>query len=274
MTFASDLSSGVERILGLPAGSLAGIRDHRAVADVNERLGGRNLGLLPVADPASFSWAGHWIGIAERPGGARSAVVMFGVPSGPLELEDATLLDGARLVGGYVIAPFNLDLPHDAGAYGRTTTGGIVEAIFTAPTKEAPCLAHELRAAYAGRGLEGDRYARGDGTFSHPERGGQDLTVIAAESIEAMSAEGYELTPAEARRNIVTRGIDIEGLIGQRVLIGDVECRAVRLAEPCAHLQRVTRPGVLRGLVHRGGIRLDVLADGTIALGDEIRPLS
>jgi MOSC domain-containing protein YiiM len=76
---------------------------------------------------------------------------------------------------------------------------------------------------------------------------------------------------ADARRNIVTRGIRLNALVGHRFMIGGVPCYGARLAEPCAHLERLTTRGVLRGLVRRGGIRVDVLGDGELHVGDEIR---
>ncbi len=273
MSFASEVSSSIERILELEPGTLRGITEQRAVADAGEWLSGRNLGLVPVADATTFAWAGHWLGVVERTDASRSALVMFGSPSGPLEPADDAIFATGTLIAGYVIAPLNIHLPHHAGAYGETTGSGIVTAIFTAPAKEAPCLAHDRCRVFAKRGLEGDRYATNSGTFSHPDRSGQDLTLIAAESLAALAERGIELSAAEARRNLVTEGIDLEGLVGQRLMIGSVECFASRLAEPCAHLQRITRSGVLRGLVHRGGIRVDVLTDGEFAVGDQVRPL-
>ena len=69
----------------------------------------------------------------------------------------------------------------------------------------------------------------------------------------------------------MTRGIDLNALVGKRFVIGEVECVGQRLCEPCAHLERLTEPGTLRGLIHRGGLRADVLTDGTLRVGDEIR---
>ena len=273
MSFASEVSSSIERILELEPGTLRGITEQRAVADAGEWLSGRNLGLVPVADATTFAWAGHWLGVVERTDASRSALVMFGSPSGPLEPADDAIFATGTLIAGYVIAPLNIHLPHHAGVYGATTGSGTVVAIFTAPAKEAPCLAHDRCRVFAKRGLEGDRYATNSGTFSHPDRSGQDLTLIAAESLAALAESGIELSAAEARRNLVTEGIDLEGLVGQRLMIGSVECFASRLAEPCAHLQRITRSGILRGLVHRGGIRVDVLTDGEFVVGDQVRPL-
>ena len=80
-----------------------------------------------------------------------------------------------------------------------------------------------------------------------------------------------ELPWEDARRNLVTSGISLNALVGRRFRVGTVECVGRRLAEPCAHLERLVRPGLLRPLVHRGGLRADILSAGAIAVGDEIR---
>jgi MOSC domain-containing protein YiiM len=126
--------------------------------------------------------------------------------------------------------------------------------------------------AVPGRGLEGDRnFFAGEGT--QPERD-RELTLIATEALEGLAAEhGIELSAAESRRNVATRGIDLNGLEGKRFRIGDVECEGIELCEPCNHLQGLTRPGVLRGLVHRGGLRAAILSEGDIAVGDSVSAL-
>jgi MOSC domain-containing protein YiiM len=269
---ASDLAECTERILGLPASTFPELSDGRAVAGLGERLATWNLGLVRVAEPASFAWPGHWIAVLEAPDGGRRAVVFFGVPSGPLEDRDAAIALGAEIVEGYLIAPLDLAAPHGGEAYGRPERTGVVVGLFTAAVREAPCDEHERRLVHAGRGLQGDRYAEGAGTFSHPERRGQDLTLIEAEAFGELAARGVDLALADARRNVVTRGIDLNALVGHHFTIGDVPCYGARLAEPCAHLERLTTRGVLRGLVHRGGIRVDVLGDGELHVGDEVRP--
>jgi MOSC domain-containing protein YiiM len=120
--------------------------------------------------------------------------------------------------------------------------------------------------ALAGRGLAGDRYASGRGTFG-PGRG-YELTLVEAEVLDEI-----QLPWEQARRNIVTRGISLNGLVGQRFRIGSVECVGRRLAEPCAHLEKLARPGLLRPLVHRGGLRADITKGGIIRLADEIEAI-
>ncbi len=148
---------------------------------------------------------------------------------------------------------------------------GSVEGIFIAADAEAPTQFLSEAEAVAGQGLVGDRYFAGAGTFSLPRKPGRDITLIEAEAIEGLAREnGIELGPGEARRNVVTRGIGLNDLVGRRFTIGEVECVGIRLCDPCSHLEGITRPGVLKGLASRGGLRADVLTGGRIALGDPI----
>lgn len=235
-------------------------------------LAGRNLGLVPIDDPCSFSWPGYWIAAVVAADGRRDAVLMFGAPSGPvLDLTDV-LVSGASIVEGVALAPFDLGL-EPSSPYGEMPDeNGSVAAILLAPAATAaPVRVAEAR-AIAGSGLEGDRYADGAGTFSGTGRG-YALTLIEAEALDALQDDGIEMIWEEARRNVVTRGIRLNALVGRSFLIGEVECIGRRLAEPCSHLQRFSPEGVLRGLVHRGGLRADILAGGTVRVGDPVVPL-
>lgn len=117
-------------------------------------------------------------------------------------------------------------------------------------------------AVLAGKGLKGDRMFREQG--AEP---GQALTLIEAEVLEAVG-----LTGAQARRQVVVRGVRLNDLVGVRFLVGDVECFGVKLCEPCLHLQELTRPGIIKELVHRAGLNADILTDGQISVGDAISP--
>ena len=150
---------------------------------------------------------------------------------------------------------------------------GTVEGIYIAPTVGVPMQALESALAVAGRGLEGDRYAAGAGTFT-PRAGrrpGYDLTLVAAEVLDELAAAGQAMDFAGTRRNVLTRGVDVNALVGRRFRIGDVLCEGRRLCEPCVHLDRLSGPGILRPLIHRGGLRADVLTDGEIRVGAPIR---
>jgi MOSC domain-containing protein YiiM len=100
---------------------------------------------------------------------------------------------------------------------------------------------------------------------------GRDITLIEIEAIQALDVElGIKLAPGEARRNIVTQGVPLNHLVDKEFCVGDVKLRGVRLCEPCDHLESLTKPKVNPGLVHRGGLRADILTQGTIKVGDEI----
>jgi len=139
---------------------------------------------------------------------------------------------------------------------------GSVEAIHIAAAESE--LPHAVDAVdVTADGVVGDRYGRS-----------RDLTLIEAEALEGLLADtGIELSAAEVRRQLLTRGIKLNDLVGERFTVGGVECVGQELCEPCNHLQGLTRQGVLRGLVHRGGLRADIVGGGRIAVGDEVAPL-
>ena len=149
---------------------------------------------------------------------------------------------------------------------------GRVEAIHVARQRARPMVAVGSVEALAGRGLAGDRYERREGTYSKGRiQAGRQLTLIAAEALHAMAAEsGLPLSAAESRRNVLTRGITLEGLVGKRFRIGAVLCFGEARCPPCGHLERLTRPGVVDALGDRGGLRADILEGGTIRVGDEV----
>jgi MOSC domain-containing protein len=232
-------------------------------------LAGRNLGLVPVDDPASFAWAGFWIAVAETSDGRRDAVLMFGVPSGVVSDAAGVVEDGGVLVAGAVLAPLDPHLERGL-PYGEALQArGTVAAVLIAPEAETSLSRVEEATAVAGHGLVGDRYASARGTFSGAGRG-YELTLIEAEALESLAAAGTPVTWEDARRNIVTRGIGLNALVGRLFWVGEVECVGRRLAEPCAHLQRLAPDGILRGLVHRGGLRADIVVGGTIRVGDTV----
>ena len=152
-------------------------------------------------------------------------------------------------------------------------SAGTVEGIFVSPRFEQLPQPVEEVEVVPGRGIRGDRYFAPEGKEWRGEERGQDLTLIEAEALEALEAEhGIALAPAASRRNVLTRGIGLNDLVGKRFQVGEVECEGVELCEPCNHLQGLTEPGVLRGLVHRGGLRADVLREGSIRVGDAVTP--
>jgi MOSC domain-containing protein YiiM len=151
---------------------------------------------------------------------------------------------------------------------------GVVEAIYITAEAGGRAEPVEEAQAVAGRGLDGDRYFAAEGTFSDHGGTGREVTLIEAEALEGLAREnGIELGPGESRRNVVTRGVSLNDLVGKRFRVGDVECVGRRLAEPCTHLEQLTQPGVLKGLVHHGGLRADIVRGGAIAVGAPIDQL-
>ena len=127
----------------------------------------------------------------------------------------------------------------------------------------------------ARKGLMGDRYFKGIGTYSNKPGGGREITLIERESLDAMKRDlKIELGPAESRRNVVTVGVPLNHLVGRQFRLGrEVVLQGVRLCEPCEHLENLTSRGVNDGLVHRGGLRADILHGGKIKVGDAITPI-
>ena len=249
-------------------------------------LAGRGSGLVPIADPRSFQWAGYWLAVVDDNDRALAdgadgevterqvAALAFGTPPGiVLSPQDPGLLGQATadlpISSAYAVASLNPVLPP---LQEPAALAGTVEQIAIAPAAEASMRIITSARALAGRGLEGDRYASGAGTFS-PRAGsrpGYELTLIAAEVVEELTARDAHLDFASTRRNVLTRGLDVNALVGREFAIGEVRCRGLRLCEPCSHLERIAGPGLLRPLIHRGGLRVDILSDGIITAGSPI----
>lgn len=153
----------------------------------------------------------------------------------------------------------------------KTTTGRVV-SIHIAPKAEVPMVPVTEVRAVPGRGLEGDRYFEHTGTYSDTPGTGRDITLVATEAIAEIEREhGIDLKPGETRRNIMTTGVDLNTLVDQKFRVGEVEVVGMRLCEPCEYLEGlVAKPGTLKALVHRGGLRVEIISGGTIRVGDEI----
>ena len=260
----SAFETELRACLGEVLGEEPPVPDTEALLFFKQWLAERNLGLVPIAEPAAFEWPGHWLARVRTTEGDH-AVLMFGAPSGALLDPADSISDGGTIEAGWLVAP--LDLRRGIGEPPAKAVPGSVAGLLIAPEAEAPLVPVESVVAIAGRGLDGDRYAAGRGTFSGPGRGYQ-LTLVEAETLDEL-----DVSWERARRNVVTRGVSLNPLVGRRFRIGEVECIGRRLCEPCAHLERVSGAGLLRPLVHRGGLRTDILVGGTITLGDELVPL-
>ena len=135
-----------------------------------------------------------------------------------------------------------------------------VEAIHLGAPQVAELWTVEAVRAVAGKGLEGDRHFHEEGASP-----GQALTLVEAEVVEKVG-----LAPGETRRQLTVRGVKLNDLVGKRFMVGDVECFGVELCEPCLHLEQLTRPGMIKALVHRAGINADIVSGGTIRVGDAV----
>jgi hypothetical protein len=168
-----------------------------------------------------------------------------------------------EILDGFVVAPLDFSTwpPHRA----PDASVGVVEALVLAPAAEAPVVLVDEAVAIVGQGLQGDRYATGNGTFGSG-RPGSALTLVDAAVLDSLDRE------VDHRRNVVVRGTDLNALVGHEFTLGEARCRGRRLCEPCAHLDRLNGGGVLRPLVHRGGLRADVVRGGTVRVGDQLTP--
>jgi MOSC domain-containing protein YiiM len=262
-----------------PAADLAG-----AISHWRSWLAGRGAGLVTLSKPSSFNWPGYWLAVLGPPGpgvGAdeTTAVLMFGTPSGVvLSPQDPGLLGRAAtdlpIREGYVLCGLDPAVIAPTSPLPQLRGSVVAIAIAERATDTMRTVDHAL--AVADHGLDGDRYAAKAGTFTPDDdtARGYDLTLIEAEALDGLTLpEGRTVGYAEARRNIVTRGIDLNALVGRRFRVGDVECLGQRLCEPCSHLERLTTKGALRGLIHRGGLRADVLSGGAVSTGDVVETI-
>jgi hypothetical protein len=234
---------------------------------VSRWLGGLGMGIARLADPASFSWPGPWIARVDAPDCEPRYAVMFGVPSGVVwDPAGDGRIEAEWITEGYLLAA--ADIAQARPALPAAPAGsGAVEGIWIAPSAGEPGRALSSARALPGRGLEGDRHVAGTGTFPSG-RPGSALTLVAAEVCESFTPP---LLPGEHRRNVVVRGLDLNRLVGHDFQIGSVRCHGMRLCEPCTVVQRYAGRPVLRALVHRGGLRADILDDGEIHVGDTVR---
>jgi MOSC domain-containing protein YiiM len=149
---------------------------------------------------------------------------------------------------------------------------GIVAAIFTAPAGESPMEPRDEVRAVPGRGLDGDRYFSGKGTYSD-RPGHREVTLIEIEAIEGMNREedlGFD--PSLSRRNIVTRGVALNHLVDREFSVGEVRLRGIKLAEPCAHMEGLSGvTGARKALIHRGGLRAEIVTEGVVRVGDAVQ---
>ena len=150
---------------------------------------------------------------------------------------------------------------------------GTVKAIFVAAEREAPLEARDEVRAVPGRGLEGDRYFAKAGTYSTSDGPHREVTFIESEAIAAAERdEDLRIRPELTRRNILTEGVALNHLVGREFRVGALRFQGIRLCEPCRHMEALSGvPGARKALVHRGGLRAQILDEGVLRVGDEVR---
>ena len=159
---------------------------------------------------------------------------------------------------------------------------GAVDAIHIASQGAEKVTPREEIVVIEGRGIEGDRYYEGKGTFSKSNRyaegsstNGRDLTLIEVEAVDAVLKDyQIEIKPGAHRRNITTRGVALNHLVGKKFRIGEVMCKGVCLCIPCRHMESLTSKGVMKALAHRGGLRADILEGGVIKVGSVVEEVA
>lgn len=148
---------------------------------------------------------------------------------------------------------------------------GEIQAIFICPSAGEAMQPVSEAHAVPGKGLEGDRYFNQHGYYSDKPGDGRELTLIESEALDHLAQHsGIQIGPEQTRRNLVTRGVSLNSLVGKQFQIGEITVRGVRLCDPCSYLEGQTEGGVLKAMVDRGGLRVDILTGGTIRVGDDL----
>jgi MOSC domain-containing protein YiiM len=136
----------------------------------------------------------------------------------------------------------------------------------------------ELQEAHliAGRGIEGDRYFNGTGTYS-PKPDVREVTLIEMEALDALArndpplqGKPIVLAPADHRRNLTTRGVPLNHLVGKRFRVGETVLKGGRLNFPCKYLEELLGLPVYLPLYNRSGLNCWIEQGGIIRPGDKI----
>jgi len=150
------------------------------------------------------------------------------------------------------------------------TTGKVV-GIYIAQNQGDQTVSVDRIHVVPGMGIEGDRYFIKRTESEKQSKTGREITLIELEAIDSIRLiDGIQITPQETRRNIITKGIPLNDLVGHIFFIGTIKLRGVRLCEPCQYLANKTDPRILHAMVHRGGLRADLLTEGYIQTNDII----
>jgi MOSC domain-containing protein YiiM len=152
---------------------------------------------------------------------------------------------------------------------------GVLTEIWLSPSAAAPMRRVSDAELVAGRGVRGDRYALGGGTWADYPDLEKQVTLIDAEDVAAMAREtGSVLAAGATRRNLVTSGLALPKLVGGWFAVGEALLFGMKRCPPCTHLERLTGLRLVRAMAYRGGINAAVFVGSTIREGDFVRPVS
>ena len=150
---------------------------------------------------------------------------------------------------------------------------GTVVACHLAPRSFLPMRAVQTLDLVAGVGITGDRYASENGFYSDRPEEGRQITLFEVEALEAIKRDyGIDLAPHEHRRNITTRNVPLNHLVGQQFRIGPCLLEATRLSTPCRHIEQITGKQIFDAMIHRSGLHARILQGGALSVGDTISP--
>ena len=122
----------------------------------------------------------------------------------------------------------------------------------------------------ANKGIVGDRHFH---DFNDPYN---QISLIESENIDEYNIEfGLDIPYIDFRRNIVTKGIQLNELIGKKLKVGNVELEGIELCRPCKHLtEMLDQKNVLKEFIRKGGLRCQILSSAKIKIGDIIQVIS
>jgi len=150
---------------------------------------------------------------------------------------------------------------------------GLVTDLHITDRASAPMLAMPEITLIAGSGIQGDRYALETGYYSDRPEPGRQITLFEIETLEALKRDhGVTFSTVEHRRNVTTRGVPLNHLVGKHFALGETLLLATRLSTPCQHIQDVTGKNVSRWLIHRSGLNCIILKGGIVRIGDTLKP--
>ena len=150
---------------------------------------------------------------------------------------------------------------------------GQLEYIYITDRSSQPMQERPEAKLIAGVGIEGDRYATGQGFYSKTPRIDRQCTLIEIETLDAILRD-HKITvlPGESRRNLTTRGVPLNHLVGREFYVGGVRLRGERLNVPCKYLEELLDRKVFNPLLNRSGLNCSIVQGGTIRKGEKIRP--